>query len=77
MAKSTYEIRSRKTEEWQARDGQWYETERKARQVNAKLAIIEICKEHGWQGVVTGDDVADFVIDNLSTLALWLDDLNG
>lgn len=77
MAHSTYEIPCRDTREFQARDGQWYETERKARQINAKLAIMEIAEEGSWQGVVTAADVSDFIIENLSALAPWLDDLNG
>ena len=63
--------------EWQANDGNWYDSPSKARQVNARLAIREICAEEGWQGVVTADDVAAFIMLNLSALAPWLDDLNG
>lgn len=77
MGRSTYPIPTRDTTEYQANDGNWYESDRKARQVNARLAIRQICAEQGWQGVVTSDDVADFVMENLSALAPWLDDLNG
>lgn len=77
MARSEHMLPTRDRTEYQADDGEWYSDERMARHVNARCAIRKICAEQGWQGVVTSEDVAGFIMQNLCALAPWLDDLNG
>ena len=76
MSISTYPIKTRNVIFFIAQDGQEFEDEGQCRKHNAKLAIETLCREESWQGIVTADDVASFIINNMSSIVAWKDDLN-
>jgi hypothetical protein len=77
MSKSDYPIPTREVIHYIATDGEEFESEVRARQHNAKLAIRKIVDEHGGFDATTADEVAMFIIMQASALGPWFDDLMG
>jgi len=76
MARSTYPIPTRETTLYLDHEGNGYDSEAKARQSNAKLALAKIVEENCYSGMGRSD-VLDFIITHASAIGPWFDDLNG